>query len=121
MVGVLSAENTNFEIFNQDYLSMSIKFLLVLYLVFPRSLFNMGPAFMFSRGVETLRIGGYWTLSLLTYGNLAVFRRHHLMNYMDPMPMAKVHSSLETYSYKCASGLTLLIEYLLMQNRYLTE
>ena len=101
---------------------MSITFLLVLYLVFPRSLFNMGPAFMFSRGVETLRIGGYWTLSLLTYGNLAVFRRHRLMKCMDPMSMAKVHSSLETYSYKCGSGLKkLLIEYLRMQNRHLTN
>ena len=35
--------------------------------------------------------------------------------------MRKAHPSLETYSYKCAAGLkTLLVEYLLMQNRHLT-
>ena len=38
--------------------SMTINLLLGLYLVFPRHLFNMGPAFMFSRSVETLRIDG---------------------------------------------------------------
>ena len=35
--------------------------------------------------------------------------------------MGKTHPSTETYSYKCTAGLkTLLVEYLLMQNRYLT-
>ena len=34
---------------------MPINLLLALYLVYPRYLFNMGPAYIFSRGVETLR------------------------------------------------------------------
>ena len=35
--------------------------------------------------------------------------------------MGKTHSSIDTYSYKCAAGLkTLLVQYLLMQNRHLT-
>ena len=35
--------------------------------------------------------------------------------------MGKTHSSIDTYSYKSAAGLkTLLVEYLLMQNRYMT-
>ena len=35
--------------------------------------------------------------------------------------MGKAHSSIDTHSYKCAAGLkTLLVEYLLMQNRYMT-
>ena len=35
--------------------------------------------------------------------------------------MGKTHSSIDTYSYKCAAGLkTLLVEYLLMQNRRMT-
>ena len=35
--------------------------------------------------------------------------------------MGKTHPSVETYSYKCTAGLkTLLVECLLMQNRYLT-
>ena len=35
--------------------------------------------------------------------------------------MGKTHPSAETYSYKCTAGLkTLLVEYPLMQNRYLT-
>ena len=36
--------------------------------------------------------------------------------------MGKTHSSIDTYSYKCAAGLkTLLVEYLLMQNRHMTS
>ena len=35
--------------------------------------------------------------------------------------MGKTHSSIDTYSYKCVAGLkTLLVQYLLMQNRHLT-
>ena len=35
--------------------------------------------------------------------------------------MGKAHTSAETYSYKCGAGVnTLLVEYLLMKNRYLT-
>ena len=35
--------------------------------------------------------------------------------------MGKIHSSIDTYSYKCAAGLkTLLVEYLLKQNRHMT-
>ena len=79
----------------------------------------MGPAFMLSRGVETLRINGYLTLVLLTHGNLAMF--HRLMKNVDPRSVKKAHPSLETYSYKSSAGLkTLLVEYLLMQNRHLT-
>ena len=35
--------------------------------------------------------------------------------------MGKTHSTIDTYSYKCSAGLkTLLVQYLLMQNRHLT-
>ena len=51
--------NTIFEAFVQDLLSMSINLLLALYLVNPSYLFNMGPTYMFRRGVETHRIDGY--------------------------------------------------------------
>ena len=49
-----------FEAFVQDLLNMPINLNLVqaLYLVHPRYLLNIGPAYMFSRGVETLRIDG---------------------------------------------------------------
>ena len=98
---------------------MPISLLLALYLVYPRYLFNMGPAYMFSRGVDTLRIDGYLTLVLLTHGELASF--HRLMRYGEPLSMGRTHSSIETYSYKCAAGLkTLLVQYLLMQNGHLT-
>ena len=74
---------------------------------------------MFSRGVETLRIDGYLALVLLTHGELVSF--HRLMKYGEPLSMGKTHSSIDTYSYKCAAGLkTLLVEYLLMQNRHMT-
>ena len=115
---VFYAGKTIFEAFVQELLSMPIKILLALYLVYPRNLFNMGPAYMFSRGVGTLRIDWYLTLILLTHGELTVF--HQLMKYGKPQLVRKAHSSMETYSYKCATGVTtLLVEYLLMQNRYL--
>ena len=79
----------------------------------------MGPAYMFSRGVETLRIDGYLTLVLLTHGELVAF--HRLMKYGEPLSMGNTHPSTETYSYKFTAGLNaLLVEYLVMQNRYLT-
>ena len=74
---------------------------------------------MFSRGVETLRIDGYLALVLLTHGELVSF--HRLMKYGETLSMGKTHSSIDTYSYKCAAGLKrLLVEYLLMQNRHMT-
>ena len=111
MAGVFSAKETIFGAFIQEILNMPISLLLALYLVYPRYLFNMGPAYMFSRGVETLRIDGY----------LALVSFHRLMKYGESLTMGRTHSSIDTYSYKCAAGLkTLLVQYLLMQNRHMT-
>ena len=119
MARVFYARETIFEAFVQELLSMPINLSLALYLVYPSYLFNMGPAYMFSRGVETLRIDGYLTLVLLTHGELVAF--HRLIKYGEPLSMGKIHSSIDTYSYNCAAGLkTLLVDYLLMQNRHLT-
>ena len=60
MAGVFCARETIFGAFVQELLNMHISLLLALYLVYQRYLFNMGPAYMFSRGVETLRIDGIW-------------------------------------------------------------
>ena len=65
MARVFYVMDTIFKAFVQEMLNMPINLLLALYLVYPRHLFNMGPAYMFSRGVETLRIDGYLTLVLL--------------------------------------------------------
>ena len=119
MAGVFCAKETIFGAFVQELLSMHINLLLDLYLVYPRYLFNMGPAYMFTRGVETLRIDGYLALVLLYHGELVSF--HRLMKYGEPLSMGNTYSSIDTYSYKCAAGLkTLLVEYLLMQNRHMT-
>ena len=119
MARVFYAKDTIFEAFVQELLNMPINLLLALYLIYPRYLFNMGPAYMFNRGVETLRIDGYLTLVLLTHDELVAF--HRLMKYGEPLLMGKTHQSTKTYSYKCTTGLkTLLVECLLMQNRYLT-
>ena len=75
MAGVYSAKETIFGAFIQEILNMPISLLLALYLVYPRYLFNMGPAYMFSRGVDTLRIEGYLALVLLTHGELVSFHR----------------------------------------------
>ena len=98
---------------------MPINLLLALYLVYPRYLFKMGPAYVFSSSVETLRINGYLTLILLTHGKLTTF--HRLMKYGEHLSVRNAHPSPDTYSNKCAVGLkTLLVECLLMQNRHLT-
>ena len=116
---VFYAKDTIFDAFEQELLNMPINLLLALYLIYPMYLFSMGPAYMFSRGVETLRIDGYLTLVLLTHGELTAF--HRLLKYGEPLSMGKTHPGTETYSYKCTAGLkTLLVEYLLMQNRHLT-
>ena len=75
MAGVFCAKESIFGAFVQELLSMPISLLLALYLVYPRYLFNMGPAYLFSRGVETLRIDGYLALVLLTHGKLVSFHR----------------------------------------------
>ena len=72
---VFYAGNAIFVAFVQELLSMPINLLLALYFVYPRYLFNMGAAYMFSRGVETLRFDGYLTLILLTHGELTTFYR----------------------------------------------
>ena len=78
----------------------------------------MGPAYMFSRGVEKLRIDGYLALVLLTHVELVSI--HRLMKYGEPLSMGKTQSSIDTYSYKCAAGLkTLLVDYPLMQKRHM--
>ena len=119
MAGMYGTTATIFGAFVQEILGMPISLLLALYLVYPRYLFKMGPAYMFSRGVETLRVDGYLALVLLTHWELVSF--HRLMEYGEPLSMGKVHSSIETYSYKCAAGLkTLLVQYLMMQNRHMT-
>ena len=116
---VFYAGNAIFEAFVQELLSMPIILVLVLYLVYPRYLFNMGSAYMLSRGVETLRIDGYLTIILLTHGELTTF--HQLMKDGKPLSVRKAQPSPETYSYKCSAGpKTLLVECLLMQNRHLT-
>ena len=87
MAGVFGAKETLFGAFVQKILSMPISLLLALYLVYPRYLFNMGPAYIFSRGVETLRIEGYLALVLLTHGELVSF--HRLTNYGGPCRWGK--------------------------------
>ena len=113
MAGVFGAKETIFGAFVQEILSMPISLLWGLYLVYPRYLFNMGPAYMFSREVETVRIDGYLPLVLLTHGELGSLKK-----YGEPLSMGKTHSSIDTYSYKCAAGLK--TEYLLMQTRHMT-
>ena len=58
-------------------------------------------------------------LVLLTNGELTAFDR--LMKYGEPLLIRKAHPCEEIYSNKYAAGLkTLLVEYVMKQNRYLT-
>ena len=95
MANVFYAKDTIFDAFVQELLNMPINLLLALYLVYPRYLFSMDPAYMFSRGVETLRIDGYLALVFLSHGELTAF--HRLMKYGEPLSMAKTHPSTEAY------------------------
>ena len=116
---VFYAGDTILDEFVQELLNMVNNLILALYLVYTRYLFNMGLEYMFNMGMETLRIDGYLTLVLFTHGELTAF--HRMMKYGEPLSIRKAHSSVETYSYKGAAGLTtLLVEYLLMKSRYLT-
>ena len=83
MAEMVGTKATLFGAFVQEILGMPISLILALYLVYPRYLFNMGPAYMFSRGVETLRFDGYLALVLLTHGELGSF--HRLMIYVEPL------------------------------------
>ena len=83
MAKVFHARDTIFEAYVQELLNVLINLLLALYLVYPRYLFKMGPAYMLSRGVETIQIDGYLTLVLLTRGELVAF--HRLMKYGEPL------------------------------------
>ena len=106
---VIYAVKTIFEAFGQELLSMPINILLAMYLVYARYLFNMGPAYIFGRGVKTHGIDGYLTLIFLKHGELTTF--HRLMKYGESLSVRKAHPNPETYSYKCAAGLkTLLVE-----------
>ena len=96
MARVFYAKDTIFDAFMQELLNMPKNLLLALYLVYPRYLFNMNPAYMFSRGVETLRTDGHLALVLLTHGELTAF--HRLMKYGEPLSMGKTHPSAKTYS-----------------------
>ena len=107
MARVLYARDTIFDAFVQGLLHLPINFLLALYVVCPRYLFNMGPANMFSRSVETLRIDGCLALVLLTPGELTAF--HRLMKYGEPLLMGKAQPSTKTYSYKCTARLKTLL------------
>ena len=74
---------------------------------------------MFSRGVETLRIDGHLTLTLLRHRNLAVF--HDEACGLEVQSMTRAHPRREKCYYKCAAGLkTLPVEYILTQNRHFT-
>ena len=99
MDGLFSAGETIFETFIQENLGMFLalylfNLLLALCLVIPRSMFNMWPALMSSRDVETLWIDRCFILSLLTSVNLSLF--HRLLKYVGPIAMAKDHPSLKT-------------------------
>ena len=93
---VFYAGDTIFDALVQELLNMPINLLLALYLVYPRYMFNVGPAYMFSRGVETLQIDGYLTLVLLAHGELTA--SHRLLKYGEPLSVIKAHPSVEIYS-----------------------
>ena len=88
---VFYAGDAIFDAFVQELLNMPINLVLALYLVYPRYVFIMGPAYMFSRGVEMHNTGTLDPLTwihntgthVMTHGELMAF--HRLMKYGEPL------------------------------------
>ena len=87
-----------FELFITKLLNIPINLLLALILVFPLNLFDLGTAFLFSRGEEILRLDGYLTLLIMTHGSLTIFPR--LMKFVDPPSMGKSNQDAESNAYR---------------------
>ena len=107
--------------FVKDIRKLSIGLILALYVTFGHENFVKGPANLFNQAIADLRLDGLLTLIAMTYGRLGdllVFLR-----YPEQLQgtSREFNAQLETASLrKMKDWRTLLLQYLLQQNRSVT-
>ena len=107
--------------FVRDIRKLSIGLVLALYVTFGHENFVKGPANLFTQAMADLRLDGLLTLIAMTYGRLGDLLV--LLRYPEQLqgPSREFNSQLETASLKkMKDWRTLLLQYLLQQNRSVT-
>ena len=107
--------------FVKDIRKLSIGLVLALYVTFGHENFVKGPANLFTQALVDLRMDGLLTLIAMTYGRLGDL--HVLLRYPEQLlgTSREFNAQLETASLrKMKDWRTLLLQYLLQQNRSVT-
>ena len=107
--------------FVKDIRKLSIGLILALYGTFGHENFVKGPANLFTQALANLRLDGLLTLIAMTYGRLGDLLV--LLRYPEQLqgPSREFNAQLETASLrKMKDWRTLLLQYLLQQNRSVT-
>ena len=107
--------------FFRDIRKLSIGLVLALYVTFGHENFVKGPANLFTQALANLRLDGLLTLIAMTYGRLGDLLV--LLRYPEQLqgPNREFNAQLETASLrKMKDWRTLLLQYLLQQNRSVT-
>ena len=107
--------------FIRDIRKLSIGLVLALYVTFGHENFVKGPANLFNQALADLRLDGLLTLIGMTYGRLGDLLV--LLRYPEQLqgPSREFNAQLETASLKkMKDWRTLLLQYLLQQNRSVT-
>ena len=103
--------------FVRDIRKLSIGLVLALYVAFGHKNFVKGPVVRFTQELLDIRMDGLLTLIVMTYGRLGDL--FVLQRYLEPR--REFDAQMETASYrKLKDWTTLLLQYLLQQNRSLT-
>ena len=107
--------------FVKDIRKLSIGLVLALYVTFGHENFVKGPANLFTQALADLRLDGLLTLIAMTYGRLGDLLV--LLRYPEQLlgTIREFNAQLETASLrKMKDWRTLLLQYLLQQNRSVT-
>ena len=107
--------------FVKDIMKLSIGLILALYVTFGQENFVKGPASLFTQALADLRLDGLLTLIAMTYGRLSDLLV--LLRYSEQLQgtSREFNAQLETASLrKMKDWRTLLLQYLLQQNRSVT-
>ena len=107
--------------FVRDIKKLSIGLVLALYVTFGHENFAKGPANLFTQALADRRLDGHFTLITMTYGRLGDLVV--LLRYPEQLQgtSREFNAQLETASYlKMKGWRTLLIHYLLQENRSVT-
>ena len=107
--------------FVKDIRKLSIGLVIALYVTFGHENFVKGPANLFTQVLADLRLDGLLTLIAMTYGRLGDLLV--LLRYPEQLqgPNREFNAQLETASLKkMKDWRTLLLQYLLQQNRSVT-